>query len=163
MNKLDKSKGFTLVELLVAMGIISLIVLAFFQVINSTIRGNEKTEKDIQMMDVAQIKIENTIAEIRNPDEDGNIYITVDNKNNKVNIDTLFTKEKNIYKEKYDYKYKDNISEYEVELNLGRSKISSHKVLENSYRYDIEYTVNQKGSEFTKRKINLATSIISIK
>lgn len=45
--KKEVSKGFTLVEVLVSLSILSILMLVFFNVINISIKNNKKNEVDI--------------------------------------------------------------------------------------------------------------------
>lgn len=59
------NKGFTLIEVLVAMGIIMLIAMAFFGINNMSIKVNAKNEKDIQAMNIAQSVMEDVRGYIK--------------------------------------------------------------------------------------------------
>lgn len=58
-------KGFTLIELIVALSIISILSLSFFKILNSSIKYNTKNEKDIKALNIAQSEIENLRREIK--------------------------------------------------------------------------------------------------
>ncbi len=62
---LKNEDGFTLIEILVSLAIVSIISMAFFATVNMTTKYNAKNEKDIQAMDVAQSEIEYLIKEIK--------------------------------------------------------------------------------------------------
>lgn len=57
--KLKRNKGFTLIEILIALSIISIITMALFTAIASTVKGNIKSEVNIKLMNMAQSEIEN--------------------------------------------------------------------------------------------------------
>lgn len=59
------NKAFTLIELIIAMSIISLLVVGFFGFYNSTIKYNTKNEKDIKSLNIAQSEIENLRQQIK--------------------------------------------------------------------------------------------------
>lgn len=75
MKKID-SKGFTLIEILIAISIVSIVVLAFHITITSGIKGNAKNERDIKALNIAQSEIE----VVRNQIKQGNINIVNSNK-----------------------------------------------------------------------------------
>ena len=58
-------KGFTLIELIIALSIISILSLAFFKILNSSIKYNTKNEKDIKALNIAQSEVENLRREIK--------------------------------------------------------------------------------------------------
>jgi len=58
-------KGFTLIELIVALSIISILSLAFFKILNTNIKYNTKNEKDIKALNIAQSEVENLRREIK--------------------------------------------------------------------------------------------------
>lgn len=161
MNKEKKLKGFTLIEVIIAMAIISIIAVAFFQILNNTIKMNEKTEKDIQMMDVAQIKMENILSDIREGSKkDGSIFVSINNSSMELNgLFSTGTK----YISEEEYTYKDGMSKYNVKLEIYREKLGTGKILKDSYLYHIKYTVNEKNKLFSNREVNLETSISVVK
>lgn len=54
----NNDKGFTLLELLISLSIITIILLAFSTIIISSIKGNTKNDKDISALNLAQSEIE---------------------------------------------------------------------------------------------------------
>lgn len=60
------SKGFTLVEVLVSLSILSILILVFFNVINISIKNNKKNEVDINALNLARSEIENIRTQIKN-------------------------------------------------------------------------------------------------
>ena len=54
----NNNKGFTLLELLISLSIITIILLAFSTIIISSIKGNTKNDKDISALNLAQSEIE---------------------------------------------------------------------------------------------------------
>lgn len=64
LKKINK-KGFTLIELIIALSIVSIILMAFYTLINSSIKQNTKTEKDIKSLNIAQSEVENLRDEIK--------------------------------------------------------------------------------------------------
>lgn len=80
--KKEVSKGFTLVEVLVSLSILSILMLVFFYVINISIKNNKKNEVDINALHLAQSEIENIRAQIKN----NNISNMKDLENNEIVI-----------------------------------------------------------------------------
>lgn len=64
--KIKDSRGFTLIELVVSISILSIIGLAFFSAINTSIKTNKKNETDIKAMHLAQSEMENLRIQIKN-------------------------------------------------------------------------------------------------
>ena len=54
----NNNKGFTLLELLISLSIITIILLAFSTIIIHSIKGNTKNDKDISALNLAQSEIE---------------------------------------------------------------------------------------------------------
>lgn len=63
MNK--KNKGFTLIEVLMSMAILSIILIAFSTISISSIKGNSKNDIDIGAMNIAQGEIENIRSQLK--------------------------------------------------------------------------------------------------
>lgn len=61
MNK----RGFTLIEVLISLSILSIIGAAFFSIANNAIRINSKNDKDIQEMNIVQSVIEDIRDDIK--------------------------------------------------------------------------------------------------
>ena len=64
--KKNNSRGFTLVEVLVSLSILSILILVFFGVINTSIKNNKKNEVDINALSLAQSEVENIRIQIKN-------------------------------------------------------------------------------------------------
>lgn len=62
---LNNKKGETLLEVLIALAIISMIGLSFFKVIDKTTLNNRKNEIDIKMMNIAQTELESLSKSIK--------------------------------------------------------------------------------------------------
>ncbi len=65
MLKKTKNKGFTLLELIIALSIVSIVLMSFYTLINSSIKQNTKTEKDIKSLNIAQGEIESLRNEVK--------------------------------------------------------------------------------------------------
>lgn len=135
--KTKKIKGFTLVELLISMSILSIIGLAFFSIINTAIKTNTKNEFDIKALHLAQSEIENLRAQIKKS-SDNELYLE-DLNNNKINI-----ADENSY-ESDKYIVKINIEEKEYLL------------------YEIRVVVQSSKQNFSKKKTELITQVIKSK
>ncbi|MGL5328903.1 MAG: PulJ/GspJ family protein [Peptostreptococcaceae bacterium] len=125
----DKQKGFTLIEVLIAMSIISLIAMTFFNFLNSSIRYNAKNEKDIQYLNIAQTEIENLREQIKSDTKDGF-----------TSSDGTKIKDNNL---KADY------DEYGLEINLRPD----------GELYTIEVYVEPKYNYFSNRSVRLITKV----
>lgn len=136
-QKKDK-KGFTLVELLVALSILSCIGMGFYNVLNSTIKGNAKNEQDINALQIAQSEIENIRVQIKSNsnlesvDKDGNKVIL--NKNG-------LTK----------YKKYENNNIYDVQVTISEN--SSDQM------YEIKLFVKLDNEKFNKKTTKIITQI----
>ena len=78
LTKYKNKRGFTLIEILIAMSLISLIAMAFFTILNSTIKANSINEKNIKCLNIAQSEVENIRQQIKESKpiqvEDSNSY-----------------------------------------------------------------------------------------
>lgn len=138
-------KGFTLIEVLVAMSILMVIATIFFKTINTSIISNHNNNKRIDAMNIAQIEIESIEQKIKNGDKlsgeitwekisdipvkcnesecEGDLH-------KKCEVATIDDNDLNSYiREKDNYKYK-------VKLYLHR------KNLGNKYLYTVKVDVN---------------------
>ena len=80
--KTNNKKGFTLLELLVSISIISILLLAFLTIILSSIKVNTKNDKDISALYIAQSEIEVVRKQIK----DGNTsFVNSENKSLVIN------------------------------------------------------------------------------
>ena len=68
----NNNKGFTLLELLISLSIITIILLAFSTIIISSIKGNTKNDKDISALNLAQSEIEILRKQIKDGKTDFN-------------------------------------------------------------------------------------------
>lgn len=64
-KRINNNKGFTLIELMIAMSIISLIAMSFFYILGSAIKSNVRNEVDIKALNIAQTTIENIRVQIK--------------------------------------------------------------------------------------------------
>ena len=72
MIRENNNKGFTLLELLVSISIMSIILLAFLTITISSIKGNTKNDKDISALNLAQSEIEILRKQIKDGKTDFN-------------------------------------------------------------------------------------------
>lgn len=159
MINIKYNKGFTLIELIVSLAITSVLMLAFFTIVNSSIRSNSKNESDIKSLHVAQSEIENLRQQIKSGN-DGKINIKVNGKtiefiNNIGNVDG-----------KQDILYKRDVGDktYLIKLNISREDINKY----DGYLYDIDIKselYNKKKDDVekyvSKKETGLTTKILS--
>ncbi len=70
MGKKSSEKGFSLIEVLVAMAIMGIILFAFFNIINTNNKVNTKNETDINSLNYVQSEIENLREKIKSGEFD---------------------------------------------------------------------------------------------
>lgn len=165
---LKKESGFTLIEVLVALTIVSIISLAFFTIINMTTRKNAKNEKDIQAMDIAQSQIEYLIKDIKNnayANED-DIKINFD-ENGKLVIVKSDNQINNLSKgletsSSFEVKYKGNEKTYYVvDVKLNRENMNNkNNEKPPIYLYNIKVNVTPK-TDLTNRNIKVETKVLA--
>ena len=179
MKKLKSIHGFTLIEILVAMAIISIVSTGFYTMINSSIKHNVKNEKDIQSLNMAQSEIENLRSQIKSSSDNLKIYINgndiieipnddnimwreIDSLNEidniKINPDGIYNKymlDSDDSVIKYYKSLDSNNTEYEINLKLSRQKKSR------KYLYNVKISVWEKDKKFTKKVTTLETNVLS--
>ena len=142
------NRGFTLIEVLISLSIVTIILLSLFSFYNSSIKFNKKNETDINSLNVSQTAIESMriYSKLNNKfgidiDNDGVDDLGFDNSESnwvdldseyKIytgNLDTLeIEKDNNKYLATINSvkRYKNNMSVYTVELET-KSKYNSTK------------------------------------
>lgn len=136
MIKINK-KGFTLLELLIAMGIMSIIALAFFGFLNSSIKFNTKNEKDIKALNIAQSEVENIREQIKSGKKDS--FITCDNEDIKLG-----------YLNEYEVLLDEKNNAYNINIELTK---------EQNDLYNIKVNVKFSNEYFSKKSVNLITQV----
>ena len=143
--KTNNKKGFTLLELLVSISIISILLLAFLTIILSSIKVNTKNDKDISALYIAQSEIEVVRKQIK----DGNTsFVNSENKGLVIN-NTLG----NLYYKEIDGK------RFEVRFYLDKSLESN--------LYNLRVIVKSKSMDteddyFSKKTTELVTQVYGI-
>lgn len=154
MIRKKTNKGFTLLELLISISIISIIVLTFSTIIMSSIRGNTKNDKDISALNIAQSEIEVVRKQIK----DGKTsFKNSENETLKTNsISDSIEDTENIY-----YKDVDGKS-FEVKFYISKNDEHSGG---NLYKLWVRVKSRQKNGEddyFSKRYTELVTEVFGI-
>lgn len=144
--KIYKSKGFTLIEVLIAVSLISIIALSFMMFSNSRTKVNSKNEHDIHGLNIAQSEMESLREQIK--ENKLGIKITTDN-NSEINIPSS----QNDFKTQYTRKNK-SIG-YIVDLEINKVTVGS-KVL-----HKIKITTYCDNDDLSRRKTNLYAEILS--
>lgn len=129
--KKDKSKGFTLVEVLISLSILSILMLVFFSIINTSIKTNKKNEIDINAMNIAQSEVENIRVQIKN-----NTSNIKNLENNDIIIGTS-----NSY----------TTNDYVVEILVQQKS---------DLLYEISVTVTPDNSNFSKKDTQIITQVV---
>lgn len=177
------NNGFTLLELLISLSIVSIICVTFYGFLNNSIKTNGKNERDIKALNIAQSEIENLRQQIKSKTSGSNLEIKLSDTENIIisNDNNSKTKWVNngeneklelidtgIYK---NYSGKDNrgqndysIIRYEksnatdkfyVNLKMFRDDIGSR------YLYKIIISINSQEEYFSKKVTTLTTEILS--
>lgn len=161
MKNLNKQKGFTLIEILIAMGIISLIAMAFFTIVNTSIKSNMKNEKDIKLLNITTSEIENIREQIKDTTDDGLVVNTTDGKEeNNISIqwndsDKISSVNGNERKRKIiKYTSIENVK-YNVTLDMTREDVGKTKL----YLYSVNIVVKLEDNNFSKREVSINTEI----
>lgn len=166
---LKKEEGFTLIEVLVALAIVTIVSMAFFTTVNMTTKYNAKNEKDIQAMDIAQSEVEYLTEEIKDNkktiDIDFNENGQLEQSNN-LNTNECIPKETikikgfdNFNKNpKYIVKYEGNENtKYQVFIKIDTQE--KQQQVKNYYLYNIEVKVKSL-SNLSERESVIKTSVL---
>lgn len=151
-----------MIELLVAMSIISLIALVFFSTVNNSIKSNAKNEKDIKSLQLVQSEMERLINDIKQDkklevhDDISGIYESIEFKKDVDGID----------KSNKTYKLKSNGDVYNLNLSMNRMSITIGN--ENIYKYNIDISSRLdnivdglSNRELSNKETKIKTSVIS--
>lgn len=132
--KINKSKGFTLIQVLVSLSILSFIGLAFFSTVNTSIKVNKKNETDIKALHLVQSEIENLRLQIKKS-KDGILDI-VD-----LNKDSITIGKEKIY----------TSDEYNIKLKVEDKGNSL---------YEIKVCAQSANKDFSKQRTEIITQVI---
>ncbi|WP_042278061.1 PulJ/GspJ family protein [[Clostridium] dakarense] len=167
--KNNTNEGFTLLELLVSLAIITLIMFAFFRILNTTIRVNTKNDRDIKALNVAQTEIENLRKQIKNKPLDNRerrlIIYNDSNQSKDKSEEILFNNDKS--KKEYSHiliNENGSKNKYNITLDIERKLIQGNKKYNNSnmisssfndYEYNIDINVELEDKYFSKKDTSL--------
>ena len=132
--KKNNSRGFTLVEVLVSLSILSILILVFFGVINTSIKNNKKNEVDINALSLAQSEVENIRIQIKN----NNISNLKDLENNEIIIDA-------------DIENSYTFKNYEVKISVEQKS---------DLLYEVNVTVKYKDPKDSRKKVQIITQVV---
>lgn len=173
--KIKNKKGFTLVEVLIAMAIISIVTLSFFTIVNFSIRQNLKNEQNIILRNIAQTEVENLRKEIKMyknymeiPTDNLLIKIPDETKGIDWNNGNISITSNGIYKDFIginDDGSKDNsIIQYDrnIDGNCYRVKLDLSRIeKKEKFLYDVNVNVKLKNNYFSEQEVVLNTKILS--
>lgn len=143
--KLKVNKGFTLIEILIAMSITSIIILTLFTTLNSTIKGNVKNEINIKTLNLGQSEIEN-IRELIKEEKEIKIVDDLNNqsKNIAIGSNALNILNKKIKNDNRNYYEKIYITKEKITYGNNSNYLYTIKVIVND---DIQKLNNNQGKE----------------
>lgn len=131
--KIKELKGFTLIEVLVSLSILSIIGLVFFSTVNTSIKINKKNETDIKALHLAESEIENLRVQIKKS-KDSMLNIVDSNKNKIIiGIENIYTS-----------------GEYIVKIKVEKKE---------SLLYEIRVNVESIKQDFSKKKTEIITLV----
>lgn len=149
MVNIKDNRGFTLLELIVSLTIMSMMSLGFFLVIQNNIKSNVKNEKDIKLLQIAQSEIENLRNQIKNSDSE--TFTTFKSNIDEYNSITEESITISIGENIYTKALSDDSNIYDINLKLSKDEILDI--------YTIDIKVESENKDFTKKNINLITKI----
>lgn len=149
MVNIKDNRGFTLLELIVSLTIMSMMSLGFFLVIQNNIKSNVKNEKDIKLLQIAQSEIENLRNQIKNSDSE--TFTTFKSNIDEYNSITEESITISIGENIYTKALSDDSNIYDINLRLSKD--------EKLDIYTIDIKVESENKDFTKKNINLITKI----
>ncbi len=154
MIKKNNNKGFTLLELLVSISIMSIILLAFLTITISSIKGNTKNDKDIGALHIAQSEIEVVRKQIK----DGNTsFVNSENESLVLSDSNNFTDTENVYYRTVDDK------RFKVEFYISIDKFKDNESIEGKL-YNLKVIVksrplDEEDDYFSKKCTELITQV----
>lgn len=152
---MKKNKGFTLVELLVSIAILSILTIAFSKVSISAIKGNSKNNIDIGSMNIAQGEIENIRSQLKKySGEDPLVLTSVEGEEIRESIEDNKIPE-NV---KEGFSRINNSVSYNIKIELKKAKNNDSTYLG---LYDIKVSVvpDENKGYFSKKTTELFTQI----
>ncbi|MGO1042402.1 type II secretion system protein [Clostridioides difficile] len=175
MGKKSNEKGFSLIEVLVAMAIMGIILFAFFNIINTNEKANTKNEADISSLNYVQSEIENLREKIKSGTfdfdsldkrKDGTVeYEKLIDKSNKVVYDKVFSKDDVSL---YDTPYKEITTIEDKDGNIIDKESITNKVKvvvedKNGQIYKITATGKSMNDYSSKKEVKIVTEIFKDK
>ncbi|MCC0699756.1 prepilin-type N-terminal cleavage/methylation domain-containing protein [Clostridioides sp. ZZV15-6383] len=175
MGKKSSEKGFSLIEVLVAMAIMGIILFAFFYIINTNNKVNTKNETDISSLNYVQSEIENLREKIKSGEfdfdsldkrEDGTvIYEKLIDKSKKVVYDKVLS-EGNV--SLYDTPYEKITTTEDEDGNLIDKEHITNKIKiivedKNGKIYKITVTGKSMNDYSSKKEVKIVTEIFKDK
>ncbi|HGM3506210.1 TPA: type II secretion system protein [Clostridioides difficile] len=175
MGKKSSEKGFSLIEVLVAMAIMGIILFAFFNIINTNNKVNTKNETDISSLNYVQSEIENLREKIKSGEfdfdsldkrEDGTvIYEKLIDKSKKVVYDKVLS-EGDV--SLYDTPYEKITTIEDEDGNLIDKENITNKIKiivedKNGQIYKITATGKSMNDYSSKKEIKIVTEIFKDK
>lgn len=137
--KLKKRDGFTLIEVIVAISIISILTMGLYSTLNTVIKVNSKNEQDINALQLAQSQVESIRVQIKNGETE---FKLKDKDNNDVFIEINSTSS-----------YKKNISSkiYDVQVDVSKDL--------NSGLYKVIVKTKSENTNSSKKETKIVTEI----
>ncbi|MCC0661712.1 prepilin-type N-terminal cleavage/methylation domain-containing protein [Clostridioides sp. ZZV14-6154] len=175
MDKKSNEKGFSLIEVLVAMAIMGIILFAFFNIINTNEKANTKNEADISSLNYVQSEIENLREKIKSGTfdfdsldkrEDGTVeYEKLIDKSNKVVYDKVLKKDDVSL---YDTPYKEITTIEDKDGNIIDKESITNKVKvivedKSGQIYKITATGKSMNDYSSKKEVKIVTEIFKDK
>ncbi len=175
MGKKSSEKGFSLIEVLVAMAIMGIILFAFFNIINTNNKVNTKNETDISSLNYVQSEIENLREKIKSGEfdfdsldkrEDGTvIYEKLIDKSKKVVYDKVLS-EGDV--SLYDTPYEKITTIEDEDGNLINKENITNKIKiivedKNGQIYKITATGKSMNDYSSKKEVKIVTEIFKDK
>lgn len=154
---MNDNKGFTLLEVIISLSIITFVMFSSYRVYDNSIKVNTKNDRDIKALNLAQSEIEDLRNQIKNLET--NTFLEIDEEKVEfAEIPTAISGQK--YTKSYMKNYIDDKNnkqrEYEVYISINKEEI-----IDKIYLFDIDISVKLKDDYFSKRQIKLSTSILS--
>lgn len=126
----SNNKGFTLLELLVALSIIGLCMFAFFRIIDTSTKVNTKNDRDIKALNIGQSEIENLRNQVKLKGE--NEYLEI----------------KNVINPQIDKPGDSDINEEGIKIPINEDEDGDIKWIKS----DNEYILQVKDNDYTNKK-----------
>lgn len=141
---MKENKGFTFIELLISISILSILTIAFSTISISAIKGNSKNDIDIGAMNIAQSEIENIRSQMKKYESSLPISLT--------SVDGYEISQDRVN----EFSRINNNNKYDVYIEIKKATEGSRIY---SQLYEVKVLVKEEKQYFSRKSTELVTQI----